>query len=197
MKQSYSPVPTTMPQAPPAYPVGPSILSTAVALYAYTPTDAGDLALQQHDRIQVVEHMNNDCKYSSRLKFDDKTDPVQGGKVVTNGPASKAYSHGHMSTSWRKNSPRYPCLTLHSTAICLSCSHRHNKNSGSRANWKNTVKSSGRRWVTPPSSARVLHWVAISSMAFSNRNNVRKPGRQDVAPTLTSSMYILSHVGYD
>ncbi|KAL2003510.1 hypothetical protein VTN02DRAFT_3605 [Thermoascus thermophilus] len=45
---------------PPAYaPVAP-VLSVASALYAYTPTDAGDLALQPHDRIQVLEHMNND-----------------------------------------------------------------------------------------------------------------------------------------
>lgn len=36
-------------------------MSIATALYAYTPTDAGDLALQMHDRIQVLEHMNNDC----------------------------------------------------------------------------------------------------------------------------------------
>ncbi|OAG44343.1 hypothetical protein AYO21_01339 [Fonsecaea monophora] len=40
--------------------VPPPILSIASALYAYTPTDAGDLALQQGDRIQVLEHMNND-----------------------------------------------------------------------------------------------------------------------------------------
>ncbi|RMZ77781.1 hypothetical protein DV737_g4231, partial [Chaetothyriales sp. CBS 132003] len=30
------------------------------ALYAYQPTDAGDLALQPNDRILVLEHMNND-----------------------------------------------------------------------------------------------------------------------------------------
>jgi hypothetical protein len=41
-------------------------LSIAAALYAYTPTDAGDLALQQNDRIQVTEHMNNDCKPCAR-----------------------------------------------------------------------------------------------------------------------------------
>jgi len=45
---------------PPAYASSPQILSIAAALYAYTPTDAGDLALQQNDRIQVTEHMNND-----------------------------------------------------------------------------------------------------------------------------------------
>jgi hypothetical protein len=54
---------------PPAYGSGAQILSLASALYAYTPTDAGDLALQQNDRVQVTEHMNNDCK----CKFDRLT----------------------------------------------------------------------------------------------------------------------------
>ncbi|EXJ73851.1 uncharacterized protein A1O5_03613 [Cladophialophora psammophila CBS 110553] len=59
LKEGYAPVPTPAPLPPPAY-VPPPILSIASALYAYTPTDAGDLALQQGDRIQVLEHMNND-----------------------------------------------------------------------------------------------------------------------------------------
>ncbi|KAL4779382.1 SH3 domain-containing protein [Aspergillus varians] len=45
---------------PPAYPQAPAVLSIASALYAYTPTDAGDLALQPNDRVQVLEHMNAD-----------------------------------------------------------------------------------------------------------------------------------------
>ncbi|KAL2836608.1 SH3 domain-containing protein [Aspergillus pseudodeflectus] len=45
---------------PPAYPQAPTILSIASALYAYSPTDPGDLALQPHDRVQVLEHMNAD-----------------------------------------------------------------------------------------------------------------------------------------
>ncbi|KAJ5197929.1 uncharacterized protein N7498_007046 [Penicillium cinerascens] len=48
------------PQPPPAYPQVPPILSLATALYAYTPTDAGDLALSPNDRVQVIEHMNDD-----------------------------------------------------------------------------------------------------------------------------------------
>ncbi|EKV19252.1 Src homology-3 domain [Penicillium digitatum] len=48
------------PQAPPAYPQVPPVLGLASAMYAYTPTDAGDLALQPQDRIQVTEHMNDD-----------------------------------------------------------------------------------------------------------------------------------------
>ncbi|KAI1959360.1 protein that induces appearance of [PIN+] prion when overproduced [Ophidiomyces ophidiicola] len=45
---------------PPSYASSPPLLCMASALYAYTPTDAGDLALQANDRIQVLEHMNND-----------------------------------------------------------------------------------------------------------------------------------------
>lgn len=45
---------------PPAYAQTPPVLSISSAMYAYTPTDAGDLALQPNDRIQVLEHMNND-----------------------------------------------------------------------------------------------------------------------------------------
>ncbi|KAK2740445.1 hypothetical protein FQN57_006072 [Myotisia sp. PD_48] len=55
-----SPSPYSSPPPPPSYSSGPPILSIASALYAYTPTDAGDLALQPNDRVQVLEHMNND-----------------------------------------------------------------------------------------------------------------------------------------
>ncbi|GME52627.1 putative sh3 domain protein [Neofusicoccum parvum] len=46
---------------PPAYastPPAPAALCVATALYAYQPTDAGDLALQPNDRVQVTEYMN-------------------------------------------------------------------------------------------------------------------------------------------
>ncbi|KAI9712221.1 MAG: hypothetical protein M1812_006956 [Candelaria pacifica] len=52
----YSPGPP-----PPAYastPSKPPALATASALYAYTPADSGDLALQPNDRIAVEEYMN-------------------------------------------------------------------------------------------------------------------------------------------
>ncbi|RMJ22704.1 SH3 domain protein [Aspergillus sp. HF37] len=52
--------PYSSPPPPPAYTQAPPVLSIATALYTYTPTDAGDLALILHDRIQVHEHMNND-----------------------------------------------------------------------------------------------------------------------------------------
>lgn len=61
MKEHYAPVPTPAPLPPPAYVSVPQILSIASALYAYSPTDTGDLALQPGDRVQVSEHMNNDC----------------------------------------------------------------------------------------------------------------------------------------
>ncbi|KAI9728258.1 MAG: hypothetical protein M1834_007751 [Cirrosporium novae-zelandiae] len=60
---SASPVPAGPP--PPAYgaspaPAGPPSLGVCEALYAYNPTDAGDLAVMPNDRITVIEHMNAD-----------------------------------------------------------------------------------------------------------------------------------------
>jgi LAS seventeen-binding protein 1/2 len=64
-KSPYYPTPVPAP-APPAYastpqppppPVAP-ILTYAVALYAYSASDAGDLALLAGDRIAVTEYMN-------------------------------------------------------------------------------------------------------------------------------------------
>jgi hypothetical protein len=91
---------------PPAYASGPQILSIAAALYAYTPTDAGDLALQQNDRIQVTEHMNNDCKPCAR-PFSRKRSWIliqipQGGEGATNELVSKASSQEAMSTLWKR-----------------------------------------------------------------------------------------------
>ncbi|KAF9892921.1 hypothetical protein FE257_000513 [Aspergillus nanangensis] len=55
------PTPNQYPSPPPpAYAQPPPMLAIATALYAYTPTDAGDLALQPHDRVHVLEHMNAD-----------------------------------------------------------------------------------------------------------------------------------------
>ncbi|KAJ5459764.1 uncharacterized protein N7458_001316 [Penicillium daleae] len=58
----YNQYATPPPQAPPAYPqaaTAPS-LGVASAMWAYTPTDNGDLALAPNDRILVLEHMNAD-----------------------------------------------------------------------------------------------------------------------------------------
>ncbi|MCJ1369460.1 hypothetical protein MMC20_000671 [Loxospora ochrophaea] len=59
-KQSsyYAPTPSPAPP-PPAYASAPSI-ATASALYAYNPSDAGDLAILPNDRISIMEYMNAD-----------------------------------------------------------------------------------------------------------------------------------------
>ncbi|KAL1958929.1 hypothetical protein VTO42DRAFT_3482 [Malbranchea cinnamomea] len=59
-EKNHEPSQYSSPAPPPSYSATPPVLSIATALYAYTPTDAGDLALQPNDRIQVLEHMNND-----------------------------------------------------------------------------------------------------------------------------------------
>lgn len=48
------------PVPPPAY-QGPAVLSIASAVYEYKASEAGDLSFLPRDRIQVLEHMNNDC----------------------------------------------------------------------------------------------------------------------------------------
>ena len=58
---AYNQYVSPIPQPPPAYPQVPPALGYATAMWAYTPTDEGDLALAQNDRIQVLEHMNADC----------------------------------------------------------------------------------------------------------------------------------------
>jgi len=80
------------PQPPPAYPQVPPILSLATALYAYTPTDPGDLAMSPNDRIQVTEHMNDDCTFHSHGYVETKANILQGGAVVTSGPAWRVSS---------------------------------------------------------------------------------------------------------
>ncbi|KAB8342855.1 hypothetical protein FH972_022453 [Carpinus fangiana] len=57
----YQPSPSPAAQPPPAYPNAPAppvALTYATALYAYTPSDAGDLALTPNDRVAVTEYMN-------------------------------------------------------------------------------------------------------------------------------------------
>lgn len=73
------------------------MLSVASALYAYTPTDAGDLALQPNDRIQVLEHMNNDCTTILSAIFITGTRILltwygQGGVVEMSEPTWKVSS---------------------------------------------------------------------------------------------------------
>lgn len=67
LKDPYTHTTSPAPLPPPAYAQSPPVLAIASALYAYQPTDTGDLALQPNDNIQVTEHMNNDCKSVKKL----------------------------------------------------------------------------------------------------------------------------------
>lgn len=62
-KQSWPPPTSALPQLPPpAYahvPIPPT-LATAIAIYEYNPSDSGDLAIMQKDRILITEFMNAD-----------------------------------------------------------------------------------------------------------------------------------------
>lgn len=62
-KQSLRSPISALPQLPPpAYSHAPiaATLATAVAIYEYTPSDSGDLAIMQKDRISITEFMNAD-----------------------------------------------------------------------------------------------------------------------------------------
>lgn len=74
LKDSYPQNPSPAPLPPPAYAQSPPVLAIASALYAYQPTDTGDLALQPNDNIQVLEHMNNDCKIQYTRNTADAND---------------------------------------------------------------------------------------------------------------------------
>ncbi len=92
LKEGYVPIPTPAPLPPPAY-VPPPILAIASALYAYNPTDTGDLALQLGDQITVLEHMNNDCMCADDARCQCYANFLQGGEAVMSAPTSKASSH--------------------------------------------------------------------------------------------------------
>ena len=60
-KQNHAQEPSPSPAPPPSYGTpssGPPPLTFATALYAYKPTDSGDCALEQNDRIAVFEYTN-------------------------------------------------------------------------------------------------------------------------------------------
>lgn len=62
-KQSWNPPISTLPQLPPpayAHAAIPATLATAIAIYEYSPSDSGDLAIMQKDRISITEFMNAD-----------------------------------------------------------------------------------------------------------------------------------------
>lgn len=55
----FHPITTPQPPPPPAYNT-PPLLTWATALYAYHPTDLGDLPLLPNDRVAVTEYTNGD-----------------------------------------------------------------------------------------------------------------------------------------
>lgn len=57
-KQDYNQPPPSYPAYPTPGPPAMAPLCHASALYAYNPTDAGDLALTPNDRVAVTEYMN-------------------------------------------------------------------------------------------------------------------------------------------
>lgn len=119
LKEQYTPIPTPAPLPPPAYPTVPTIMAIASALYAYKPTDAGDLALQQNDRIQVIEHMNNDCKLATRFYSGATANFLQGGGAGMKGQDSRVFSLAVTSQSLRR--PGRLCqhqCTRQITVIC-------------------------------------------------------------------------------
>ena len=120
-KNQFTPSPIPAPP-PPAYASGLQVLSLASALYAYTPTDAGDLALQQHDRVQVTEHMNNDCmSISCAGSFVNVANNIlpQGGEGEMNEQALRVSFRGAMSILSRRSVLRGFRHTLAIMATCL------------------------------------------------------------------------------
>ncbi|KAL0261940.1 protein that induces appearance of [PIN+] prion when overproduced [Diplodia seriata] len=100
----YANNPTPPPPAYAAAPPAPAALCTATALYAYSPTDAGDLALQANDRVQVTEYMNAEWWKGrsertgqegifprSYVRVEDSKMPVAGPT-----PAQQSMGYGNM-----------------------------------------------------------------------------------------------------
>ncbi|KAK3064751.1 hypothetical protein LTS18_004370 [Coniosporium uncinatum] len=102
---------------PPAYPATPAppALAQASALYAYNPTDAGDLALLPNDRIAVSEYMNAEWwKGKNERTGLDGIFPRSYVKVVEDkAPVSAPSNYGNMpldvaSGSGTPNDPAKP-----------------------------------------------------------------------------------------
>ncbi|KAK0638048.1 Protein csh3 [Lasiodiplodia hormozganensis] len=100
----YANNPTPPPPAYAAAPPAPAALCTATALYAYSPTDAGDLALQANDRVHVTEYMNAEWwKGRSERTGEEGIFPrsyvrVEDSKMPAGGPtpAQQSMSYGNM-----------------------------------------------------------------------------------------------------
>lgn len=110
----YASNPTPPPPAYAAAPPAPAALCTATALYAYQPTDAGDLALQPNDHVQVTEYMNAEWWKGrsertgqegifprSYVRVDDSKTPAQQSMSYGNMPM--AVSQGNSSDPAQQN----------------------------------------------------------------------------------------------
>ena len=128
-KQSVPTSPAPVEQPPPAYPTAPappqSALTYATALYAYTPTDAGDLALSPNDRVAVIEYMNAEWWKGksestglegifprSYVKVEEKLPPVQSSTPVMTAGTSvhgeTAYGNAPLAVSQGNSGPSEP-----------------------------------------------------------------------------------------
>lgn len=152
----YNQYATPPPQAPPAYPQAASApsLGFASAMWAYTPTDEGDLALAPNDRIVVLEHMNVDCMFGERgLQQESRANMrMQGGAVATSVPAQKVSSLKVMSSRWRRREASIRRLRLPITGICLWLLARAGlaqlpMNQSRRANLSRMARSLARNWA--------------------------------------------------
>jgi hypothetical protein len=100
----YNPV-SSPAHPPPAYGTQHApVLQMASALYAYTPTDLGDLAIQPNDRISVLEHMNSDCQCLSFHRRRLLTHE-QGGEGGMKEPVWRVYFRAATSAFSTKRAP--------------------------------------------------------------------------------------------
>ncbi|KAI9658202.1 MAG: hypothetical protein M1831_004049 [Alyxoria varia] len=128
-KQKLADSPAPVEQPPPAYPTAPappqSALTYVTALYAYTPTDAGDLALNPNDRIAVTEYMNAEWWKGksestgqegifprSYVKVEEKLPPAQSpAPVMTPGTSvhgETSYGNAPLAVSQGNSGPSNP-----------------------------------------------------------------------------------------
>jgi hypothetical protein len=173
----YQPTPAATPQPPPAYgaPPGPPPqanyppLAHATALYAYTSSDAGDLALQPNDQITVTEYMNAEWWKGksartgqegifprSYVKVDEKAPPADTTNNYGNAPleVSGKFFNATLYTP-------VPLRLINPLQAWVTAKARLPANS------RRTARRSARSWATPPSLVPVPPLVVTLSTAFS------------------------------
>lgn len=156
-----APQPSPAPSMPPpAYGAGPPVLGTASALYPYIPTDAGDLELQPGDRVQVLEHMNNDCMCE---RWWDNQGELTRSRVAW--PQRAVQPGGHLSPRLRQ-SPRRQGQG-HAAAAATHGARTHaGAHAGSCSLWPDELRqhadgggpAADRQWETQPLRR---HWQEV------------------------------------